>query len=651
MSGNQVATLVEMAIPTGPDVSVLQGMQDPIVMVYRIIQRGGNKRESQLVINGLSPTGKTTSAKVKEILKLQEQVGDVAKWADGGPGLYRFEVTDQQSTAKSVWETRIGSRAGEEIGEASAPAGNVAPSVPPPPSSDNINLGNGYYYNTNLQILTDRFGRIHKWTPDRPLPDSLILSSGQITPTSNSAQSTPIGTSLLGGLGNSPEVEALRARLEAVTSELNRSKEESREEIRRREIQELRDSHQRQIEEVTSRFEKLFERLSAKPAEDPQVAELRRQLAERERTDALRAEVNSKIDSLASLVREAQTNRGPDPMITTLTGLLGQQASMFTEQMRNLRESTQQTALTPERYVELMRHQIELGDKSGISEKMLTMMNSLLDSALRFRQAESEIGSSGHGGIDWMRVIEALTSRVSDAFSAYAQVKSREAAAETARRNAEVVHTRAQMVREQQAAEVAKLKAVPAIPPPAAPASEDPEAAREALAEKMFGPKPTMTSSTPTVETASVAAEAPAPIAAVVPPSPATPAPAPKAGKGSPLKRASLADLRKHYGKMSDEDFFGSALQFIVQLREVFTTNPDQLTADDVAEAIMQARPQIVEGVKAAGVAPPAVAMLGHGQYSYLFERMLPEQGEVFWAAAATALKAKVEAERTAAGR
>jgi len=40
--------------------------------------------------------------------------------------------------------------------------------------------------------------------------------------------------------------------------------------------------------------------------------------------------------------------------------------------------------------------------------------------------------------------------------------------------------------------------------------------------------------------------------------------------------------------------------------------------------------------------------MLGYGKFEYLFERILPTAGELFWKQAAEALRAKVAAERAA---
>ena len=109
MGGNQIS-IVETGVPNGPDIAVLQQMQDPLVMVHKIIPRSGNKRESSLVVNS------KTGLSMKQILKLQDEVIDTKKYPDGGLGLYRFEVTDQQSTAKIYWETRIGGRSSDEEG-------------------------------------------------------------------------------------------------------------------------------------------------------------------------------------------------------------------------------------------------------------------------------------------------------------------------------------------------------------------------------------------------------------------------------------------------------------------------------------------------------------------------------------------------------
>jgi hypothetical protein len=62
---------------------------------------------------------------------------------------------------------------------------------------------------------------------------------------------------------------------------------------------------------------------------------------------------------------------------------------------------------------------------------------------------------------------------------------------------------------------------------------------------------------------------------------------------------------------------------------------------------VIEAREFIAQAVQeAGGKAPLVVDMLAHGRFDYLFERMLPKAGHDFWNAAATALQAKLAAEK-----
>jgi hypothetical protein len=649
MSGN-VMTVVETAVPTSPDVAMLQGMQDPLVMVYRMIQRGGNKRESQLVINGLTPEGKSAVAKTKAILKLQELVADTSKFPQGGPGLYRFEVTDSQSTAKSIWESRIGTQPDENVeGEVVTSTSPVRistpmPVGPPPTGPDVVNFGNGFTYNERFNILTDRYGRIHKWDPSQPLPEVAP------TPPPATPLATPIGTPFFGNQSASPELEALRVKLEAANTELQRARDESRENARQRELQQEREQHRQQINALSSKLEAITERLTAKPLEDPIVLELRRKLEDRERQDALRAEVDSKIDQLAALVRETQANRGPDPMLSTLTQMLSQQAQMFQEQLRTIRESStaqlaaaSQTALTPDRLFDMLHRVNEMNSNGGINEKLVGTVGSMLDTVLRFRQAEQQLGGGGggRGGIDWMQLFGMLSDKASETFTAFSQMKARQAAAEVAKENSKTVQAQVTLQRERRAA-TAKLTSVPQQPPTSSPTEATPEsvdAANDALAAQMYPPRPAAT----------VAADAPV-STPVVETSEETP-PAFVPDKSSPLARATVKSLRKAYGQTSDDRFFGEALlPHIVQLREMFVQSPDTFDPDAVASLILDARPQIAEAAQKVSKdeLPIAVAMLGYGKFEYLFERILPTAGELFWKQAAEALRAKVAAERAA---
>ena len=654
MGGNQIS-IVETGVPTAPDVTALQQMQDPLVMVHKIIQRPGNKRESSLVVNS------KTGLSMKQILKLQDEVIDTKKYPEGGLGLYRFEVTDQQSTAKTYWETRIGGRSGEEDGVPATPApgGGTAPraaaanaNVPLAPETEN--LGNGFIFNSKFKLLTVPDGRIFQWSPDQQLPNLGITLAPQATPTATATQaSTPFAMTL-----PNPELENIRVELARAKEENTRIRDEAKERQRQEEIKDLRESHQKQIADTTARFEALVEKLSARPTENPELAEMKRKLEDRERQDALRAEIAAKMDAITAMVRESSANKGPDPMIQILMQMMGQQAQGAQENMRLMRESANAQLATAqtssERFLDFMQKQAESAKDSGssmINEKFVGVLSGVMDTMLRVKETEARLAGAGSGP-DWMGILEKITEKAGTAITAFTQASRAKATADAARSNAEIVRTRANAeVAVRQAEATRALAAVKAADAPATPAASTKPATseekRDALAAQMF---PTPPAPAP-IEPAPVSTQvAPAPTPPVEPASAPEAAPKKKGGKrANPLAAASIPDLRKAFNKIEDEEFFGPFFSSIAELREELTKDAEQYSPDDVAQFVIDAREYITQAVQEAGKVPLVVDMLAYGKFAYLFERMLPEAGENFWHDAEVALAAKITAERATA--
>jgi hypothetical protein len=605
MAGN-VISMVETGIPAAPDVAALNAMTSPMVMVHKIIPRPGSKRESQMIVNAMSGP----KVKTKTILALQDQIADVTKYPDGGPGLYHFEVTDEGSTAKVVWETRIGgSRTEEEL--APQPAGVAPPraavvaatNAALPMSPESENLGNGFVYNSKYGILATPDGRMVPWRPGSPLPD--LNPVPQAPPAPNS---TPLAFQLPNQpQAVSPEVIELRAQNTAIQNELAKTREEARERDRQQELARIQAEHARQLAELREAQDKqmaemreLVKSATSKPAVDPEVVEMRRRLELRDQQDAMRSEMAAKMATLEAAVRAASENRGPDPLITVFTQLLSQQASSSSENMRLMREaSAAQVALassSSEKLTDLLQRQLEQSKDSGMSvlnEKAVGVIGSLMELAARVNGV-----ASGGSGTDWMAVINTLADKAGTGLAAWSNMRAREAAAETAKANATVVQT--------QAAERRRLHSIPAQEAPPAQAAADAPAA---------------------------------PVAPVAPAAPAASEPA------DPLRVASRAELHAAFGKIEDAQFFGPFFESVADLRQRFAKNPSEFSADDVAGLIMEARGFIVEAAQKTGVLPIAAELLGKGQYDYLFERMLPELNQGFWHEASVALKAKVAAE------
>jgi hypothetical protein len=639
MGNNNLISVPDMLIANSADIAALQAMQDPIVSIYKMIGPAGAKGiRPQLILNGRK--GFAESTKISDILALQDEVVDTKKFKNGGPGTYRFDVTDQASSAHQVWEVRLGGQSEDSQGAPTAvPGGRVpsstAPAVPAPIADDTVNLGNGLLYNKTFKILTYPDGGAYKWNSTEPLPRDPNAVSVPVT-------STPFHLGSLPTFGPNPELDAVKA-------ELARVKEEGKERQRQEELAALRADHQKQIDDTTKRFEALVEKLTARPAEDPIVAELKRKIEDRERQDALRAEINAKMESITTLVREMQTNKGPDPMIGILTQLMQQQSQNAQETLRLVRESANAQLSTSQsssdRFLEFMQQQTVAAQNSGsslINEKLVTTLGGVMDIMLKVKAAEAQIG--GAGGVNWMEVLEKLTDRAGTAFQSFTQMQARKAAAETAKANAAAIQTRAQVLAEaRQARDAEQAKAAASGgEPPTPPAPVTGEAARDALAEKMF-PKP-----------------APA-LAVVSPPAPATPPAEPAAvppadtvpqksnRKNDRLAKATLPELRKAFGTKSEEEFFGDFLTPVKTLRDEFEKDPNQYSADDVAQFVLDARGFIAEAAQKGAKLPLVVDMLSYGKFAYLFERMLPDLGEVFWNEAANALIAKIIAEKSAA--
>ena len=416
-----------------------------------------------------------------------------------------------------------------------------------------------------------------------------------------------------------------------------------------KELAMLRDASDKQLNELRE----MMKALTAKPAEDPRIAILEAERRERAIADAqrdreatARAENDRKFDALAASLREMGSNK-TEPMITLLTTIMAQQTSQAQENLRILKETgnaalvtAQQSALTPERHMAMMREMRELSENSGtsiINEKMLAVFSNMLDMVTRFNQSQNP-----GEGTNWMEVIREVVDKAGTAVSTFGNVQARKAAAAQAQANAQAVTAAA-------GARVAEANArrLPAVPASASATvtSAKPihEQQRDELAAAMDRAegKPT----TPPVA-ASAAADGPS---ANVTPIKRGKKAAPAALVPNPIVSATIAQLRETFNDVEDAVFFGPFADKIAELRDEYEKAPDQVAPDDVANYVMEARPYFVEVLKMSGGKPPlAIEMLGHGKFAYLFERMLPEADETFWSDAAAALQLKVSAERAA---
>jgi hypothetical protein len=669
--GNQIQ-VVDTSIKSQPDLTVLKTMAKPVVVVYKLLVDSAGVRKpgkDQLVVNH------ATDMTMNAMLALQDSLPDTRLHAKGGPGTYRFEVTDQETSAKEVWQIRLGI-GGSETGAvdpnaidrpggvaaaatmsakpATAPVVRgpaVVPAMPPVPmSSDSEDLGNGFVFNSRYRILTVPDGRAFNWEPGQPLPK---LAVSEVANPAASSTFTSMFPSAPVASAVSPELIELRTRNDALAAELVKAREVEQERSRREEIAALRTAHEKQIADLTLQMREFTERVTATPKEDPRIANLERQLAERERDAtrdreiaALRTDFAAQTANLANSIREGQANRGPDPMMIGLLDYLKTQLA-----------NAQSSVLTPEKMLSLQRDLTErLKDStaSPLNEKIIGLMGGLLDMTLRFREASANLEGRG-GGIDWSSILQTVVDRGGTAVAQISQALSRKAQAETARANATAVAAQRDMrvieVRQQLAADApspaAPKPAVQLVPPTG-------EAARDALAERMF-PK-TAVSTEPAAVVSAVTEPAPA---AIVEPRPvSTDKPQKRGRKGAAVPKEvdvfrtlPIEQIREHFGAKSDEEFFGPFMEAVSELRTSIDgdTNTEPLSPDDVAQYVLDAREFLKEAIEQNAGKPPLVTdFLVHGRYDYLFERLVPDAGPKFWQEAAEALQIKRAAEKAA---
>jgi hypothetical protein len=662
--------------PDKADVSVISQMHDPIIQVTKIMQDGkGANRKSTNVING------GRGLDLDGILALQEHLLDTKLYPKGGPGLYEFDVTDKGSAAKSFWRVRLGgsgddapatgptrtatTASGQPLGGAGLPAAPRAAAAqtfrtPAPLAPETEDLGNGLTYNNKFHLLTYPDGSVYKWTPDQPLPHLAAQAAAN-----QAANAAPVGASMFAGPSVpaiNPELAEIKAALAATQAALAQAKEESRERQRAQEQEVERQRHDRELaalreanDKQIAEMREMIKAITAKPAEDPRIAILeaeRRERAiqdsQRDREMALRAETDRKFDALAAQLREMGSNK-TEPMITLLTSIMQQQTQQAQENLRILKETgnaalatAQQSALTPERHMAMLREMRELSENNGssiINEKMMGVFSNMLDMVTRFNQTQNP-----EAGTNWMEVIREVVDKGGTAVSKLAEVAARKATAQTAQANAEAV--KAASTARVAEANVRRLPARPIATPAPKPGKPESERARDDLAAAMDraeGP------AKPAAVAAADSGAAPAPAS--------TPAPVPaKRGRkaaaapvpvANPIKDASVEELREAFGDAEDAAFFGPFFDKIEELRISYGEDPSQVAPDDVAQYILDARPFFVDALRTSGGKPPlAIEMLGHGKFEYLFERMLPEAEESFWKDAAAALSVKVAAER-----
>jgi hypothetical protein len=619
-------TLIEN-IPSTPDIAALSAMNAPIVVVTKV-SGAGKRGNDQLVING--QTGLTTN----DILKLQDTLPTGNVIANSGPGVYRFEITDGDSGAKSVWQIRLGGvpiENAEPMGQRpvtpviSQPiiaAQQAAKAVPLAP--DVQNLGNGWFYNPTLSLLTAPDGNLHVWRPGTALPQINLFGA---VPAQAPSTALPALPPLL--VGN-PEAEAMRQQLSALQGQLSEAREREREQKRQDEIREMQTSFNRSIEETNKRFEMLVTKLSEPKNEDNgKLMDLERRLAEKDRIDGLRAEMKAQTDSLMAIMQAqtaANANKGVDPVVNMLTTMLTQMQANAGSNFTLLREMSNQERQMMERMMDKNAETMEKSGNLDIVTKVMGGMDMIFDRLRQVTQLEREISGGGNSGPDWMGVIKEVGSRAGSAMQMFMAAKAREADAAKTVAQAEIAKSQASVVHDRAAVAVARSRQqLTSVPAPAAEAADAPDAPAAAP------------------ETESAAVETP-PVA----PAPGAVELAKKGAQPKTLSDLSLKDLRKTFKGEPDAVFFGGFAEHVQSLRDEIAKNPNDNSAEDIASYVLQAREFIAAEAQEGRITHAAELMVAE-QIAYLIERILPDVSEGLRSEIIKAIKRHLATEADAA--
>lgn len=338
-----------------------------------------------------------------------------------GPGFYFFTCSDTGGNGDDTWMVRLGPPDQEVQMPFGALPGPGSPVEAPPPGA--INIGNGFFYNEAMGVLTAPWRKMYNWRPGEALPEPppTPLSGGP-------ASFLPPGMPGVPGWGTFPanddsrQIKEMEARLAAEQrqrerEEDNRRREQERED-RRREVEEQR----RRDDARDAQMSKLFETLLVKPT-GPSDTELRiqreleetkRRVEEQQREDTRRREEQSREDryradmqaqrerteALMREIREKDNNR-PDPLLALMTTVMTSTQQQASQSVQAVRDAATISAQSADRHtqqlVEAMR-----SDKTGAAEATrmtLETTSRMMDMQSQMFQQAMELQNSG--GAPW----------------------------------------------------------------------------------------------------------------------------------------------------------------------------------------------------------------------------------------------------------
>ena len=368
-----VAAPVEKIPKSEPDVTKLNTFTGHTVTVTKHTQPRGSV--GQTVVP-------TTEMPLKQILTLVTQLP-----LQFGPGFYRFTVADTGGTGDDVWLSRLGPDAGpaqtQDGGFSMATTTDPStPAMPPLPGVRQI--GPGYYYDETLNTLVTPWREIVSWKPGDPMPKPPATAAAQA---SHLASVPPNATPWSwqgpqqqggwGGWGNIPVDSGDSARVKQLEQQIA-------EQIRQREMDNLRVEIRRQAEETQKQFALLIDKLAARPsgpteselrlqaeiAETRRLAEAAERRAEQDRKDAAlreearRAEDQRRADMLAMkadfdrTIAALSANK-TDPTLPMLMQLITSQQQSAMEAVKAIQAATQTGTAATERSQQQMLAQLQ----------------------------------------------------------------------------------------------------------------------------------------------------------------------------------------------------------------------------------------------------------------------------------------------------
>lgn len=530
-----------------------------------------------------------------------------------------------------------------------------------------MNLGNGFWLTLNPADptkgwLTTPQRQVLPWREGQDLPIGVNLGGPGASP-APSATALP-GAPAAGG-SPYPAIGGTDDRVKLLEDSLRAERERAREEEHRRDVAAMEAKFERLLDAQNKRHEELLRELSAKKADpeaealkeqnrrmEVQLAEERREREAQRREDQIRQEMQQNNARVEKLITELSQNRGPDPMITMLTGLMqsmqqsaqAQLQAMENQSRSQSEASREQLKLMADRAerdtrqtLEFIRMAKDRGPEEALHKQMSEAMQTVFGMMQNVVQMQSELSP---GEPAWMSALRQGMDQIGSMGASYFQQKARSderREQEERARRAALQHRRALAAAQQEAQQDDQQQSGPApMPAPRPPQRRarplTPDEIRERAAAEAFPEAPMM------------AAEDEGPIdveeaagvddGGIALPEGVTPEQAAAYWRQQPTER-----IREHISSESDEDLFTIILPKVEELRHAVAQQ--QMAPEETADTILQA----VVALRGFGQLDqvPAMELLTGGHVQVLMERLLPEAPEMYVAQCVSILTEAIE--------